>query len=351
MIRAASIRGLRHLELDPSSFLRHGRTRSSSTLRRAASARRTSTTGPTPTARCGAASCRERTGTRSPASSARWATPSGGSLPATGCARAGPRLRVRQLRAVPRRASALVPQPLDAAGLGLRRCDRRAGPRRRTGAGRPRSRGRLPRRATRLGGARDQAQLVGAAGGRIDGLRVAVVGAGAIGLCAVLAARALGAAEVTVVARHEHQARVASPSARIACSTTTRRRARRSAAYGRSSSSRRRAGTARRSRPPGPPSRTAARSSSSDCPTPAAISTWRDSFSVTCTPSSPPPTGRATAPRLLDRARAPRGDRRRGPADHASLPARRRRRRIRRGGEPRRRISPGRDRGQHLPNV
>jgi threonine dehydrogenase-like Zn-dependent dehydrogenase len=45
--------------------------------------------------------------------------------------------------------------------------------------------------------------------GRIDGLRVAVVGAGAIGLCAVLAAEALGAAEVTVVARHEHQARVA----------------------------------------------------------------------------------------------------------------------------------------------
>ena len=51
--------------------------------------------------------------------------------------------------------------------------------------------------------------------------RVAVVGAGAIGLCAVLAARALGAAEVTVVARHEHQARVAGPSARIACSTTS----------------------------------------------------------------------------------------------------------------------------------
>ncbi len=45
--------------------------------------------------------------------------------------------------------------------------------------------------------------------GRIDGLRVAVVGAGAIGLCAALAARALGAAEVTVVARHEHQARLA----------------------------------------------------------------------------------------------------------------------------------------------
>jgi threonine dehydrogenase-like Zn-dependent dehydrogenase len=45
--------------------------------------------------------------------------------------------------------------------------------------------------------------------GRINGLRVAVIGAGAIGLCAVLAARALGAAEITVVARHEHQARLA----------------------------------------------------------------------------------------------------------------------------------------------
>jgi threonine dehydrogenase-like Zn-dependent dehydrogenase len=45
--------------------------------------------------------------------------------------------------------------------------------------------------------------------GRIEGLRVAVVGAGAMGLCAVLAARRLGAAEVIVVARHEHQARVA----------------------------------------------------------------------------------------------------------------------------------------------
>jgi 2-desacetyl-2-hydroxyethyl bacteriochlorophyllide A dehydrogenase len=45
--------------------------------------------------------------------------------------------------------------------------------------------------------------------GRVEGLRVAVVGGGAIGLCATLAARALGAAEVTVVARHEQQARVA----------------------------------------------------------------------------------------------------------------------------------------------
>ena len=46
-------------------------------------------------------------------------------------------------------------------------------------------------------------------GGRIDGLRVAVVGAGAIGLCASSRRGALGAADVTVVARHEHQARVA----------------------------------------------------------------------------------------------------------------------------------------------
>jgi 2-desacetyl-2-hydroxyethyl bacteriochlorophyllide A dehydrogenase len=48
-----------------------------------------------------------------------------------------------------------------------------------------------------------------AAGGRIDGVKVAVIGAGAIGLCAAVAARDLGAAEVTVVARHEQQARIA----------------------------------------------------------------------------------------------------------------------------------------------
>jgi len=48
-----------------------------------------------------------------------------------------------------------------------------------------------------------------AAGGRIDGLEVAVIGAGAIGLCAAVAARGLGATQVTVVARHEHQARIA----------------------------------------------------------------------------------------------------------------------------------------------
>lgn len=46
-------------------------------------------------------------------------------------------------------------------------------------------------------------------GGRIDGMRVAVIGAGTMGLMASLAARRLGAAEVTVVARHEHQARAA----------------------------------------------------------------------------------------------------------------------------------------------
>lgn len=46
-------------------------------------------------------------------------------------------------------------------------------------------------------------------GGRIDGRRVLVVGAGAIGLLASLAARQLGAAWVGVVASHEHQRRLA----------------------------------------------------------------------------------------------------------------------------------------------
>ncbi len=45
--------------------------------------------------------------------------------------------------------------------------------------------------------------------GLIDGVRVAVIGAGAIGLATILAAQRLGAGEVTVVARHEHQARAA----------------------------------------------------------------------------------------------------------------------------------------------
>lgn len=45
--------------------------------------------------------------------------------------------------------------------------------------------------------------------GRIDGVHVAVVGAGVIGLLAAAAARRLGAAEVSVVARHPHQAEAA----------------------------------------------------------------------------------------------------------------------------------------------
>lgn len=46
-------------------------------------------------------------------------------------------------------------------------------------------------------------------GGRIDGLRVGVVGAGVTGLLAAAAARHLGAAAVAVVARHPHQAAAA----------------------------------------------------------------------------------------------------------------------------------------------
>lgn len=45
--------------------------------------------------------------------------------------------------------------------------------------------------------------------GRVDGADVAVLGAGALGLLALAAARHLGAAEVTAVARHPHQARAA----------------------------------------------------------------------------------------------------------------------------------------------
>jgi 2-desacetyl-2-hydroxyethyl bacteriochlorophyllide A dehydrogenase len=48
-----------------------------------------------------------------------------------------------------------------------------------------------------------------AATGRIDGAHVLVVGAGALGLLTVAAARRLGAALVTVVARHPHQAALA----------------------------------------------------------------------------------------------------------------------------------------------
>ena len=45
--------------------------------------------------------------------------------------------------------------------------------------------------------------------GRIDGVGVVVIGAGIMGLFAGLAARTLGAREVTIVARHPHQARAA----------------------------------------------------------------------------------------------------------------------------------------------
>ena len=45
--------------------------------------------------------------------------------------------------------------------------------------------------------------------GRIDGVHVAVLGAGPIGLFALAAARCLGAGEVTVLARQDHQARAA----------------------------------------------------------------------------------------------------------------------------------------------
>jgi 2-desacetyl-2-hydroxyethyl bacteriochlorophyllide A dehydrogenase len=48
--------------------------------------------------------------------------------------------------------------------------------------------------------------------GRIDGKKVVVIGAGMLGLGAIMAARWLGAAEVVAVARHEHQARAAAAS-------------------------------------------------------------------------------------------------------------------------------------------
>lgn len=47
------------------------------------------------------------------------------------------------------------------------------------------------------------------ADGRIDGARVAILGAGVTGLLTVAAARHLGAAEVTITARHPHQAAAA----------------------------------------------------------------------------------------------------------------------------------------------
>jgi threonine dehydrogenase-like Zn-dependent dehydrogenase len=48
--------------------------------------------------------------------------------------------------------------------------------------------------------------------GRIDGKKVVVIGAGMLGLGAIMAARWLGAAHIVAVARHDHQARAAASS-------------------------------------------------------------------------------------------------------------------------------------------
>ena len=94
---------------------------------------------------------------------------------------------------------------------------------RRAAPGRDRPRGGLARRAARLGGARSPAQPHGC-GPRPDRRRpVLVLGAGALGLLAVAAARHLGAAEVIVVARHDTRRRW--PSAR--CRPRARRARRR----------------------------------------------------------------------------------------------------------------------------
>jgi 2-desacetyl-2-hydroxyethyl bacteriochlorophyllide A dehydrogenase len=47
------------------------------------------------------------------------------------------------------------------------------------------------------------------ASGRVEGKKVVVIGAGMLGLGAIMAARWLGAAEVVAVARHDHQAKAA----------------------------------------------------------------------------------------------------------------------------------------------
>jgi threonine dehydrogenase-like Zn-dependent dehydrogenase len=49
-------------------------------------------------------------------------------------------------------------------------------------------------------------------GGRIDGKKVVVIGAGMLGLGAIMAARWLGAADIVAVARHDHQAEAAAAS-------------------------------------------------------------------------------------------------------------------------------------------
>ena len=51
--------------------------------------------------------------------------------------------------------------------------------------------------------------LATAGGGRIEGVRVAVLGAGVTGLLAVAAARALGAESIAITARYPHQAKAA----------------------------------------------------------------------------------------------------------------------------------------------
>jgi L-iditol 2-dehydrogenase len=48
--------------------------------------------------------------------------------------------------------------------------------------------------------------------GRVDGKKVVVIGAGMLGLGAIMAARWLGAAEIVAVARHDHQAKAAAAS-------------------------------------------------------------------------------------------------------------------------------------------
>jgi len=54
-----------------------------------------------------------------------------------------------------------------------------------------------------------QSFTAAARGGRLDGIRVAVLGAGVTGLLTLAAARHLGAGEVVVLARHDHQAEAA----------------------------------------------------------------------------------------------------------------------------------------------
>ena len=326
----------------------HGRTTSSSRLQRAASARRTSTTGPTPTARCGGSELPGAHGHEVSGVVSEVGDAAGGLAPgdrvclepalACACGSCEPCLagRPRSCRnrstlpvwgfadAIVVPARGLVPVP---AGLDL-----------------------------------EVACLAEPLASAVHGIRHgwSAPPAGASTACASqssarersvsapsLAARALGAAEVTVVARHEHQARVAvalgadrvlEDDAEIRpvappATAAARRRGRGRERLG----ARDRLGRSRR---------TAARSSFSGCPTPALISMWRGSSSGMCMVLRSRLRDARRHLRLLDRARPPRGDRRRLSADHAPVPARRHRRRLPRGGEPRRRICPGRRRAK-----